>query len=67
MYGYKRENLENNHKLKVSPLETTEKLEQLRFIDNDINIQTYETDHSIFSVDTERDFVNAIKHVREIT
>ena len=67
MYGYKREILENYHKLKVSPLETTEKLEQLRFIDNDINIQTYETDHSIFSVDTERDFVNAIKHVREIT
>ena len=67
MYGYKREILENYHKLKVSPLETTEKLEQLRFIDNDINIQTYKTDHSIFSVDTERDFVNAIKHVREIT
>ena len=67
MYGYKREILENYHKLKVSPLETTEKLEQLRFIDNDINIQTYETNHSIFSVDTKRDFVNAIKHVREIT
>ena len=67
MYGYKKEILEDYHKLKVSPLETTEKLEQLRFIDNDINIQTYKTDHSIFSVDTERDFINAIKHVREIT
>ena len=67
MYGYTNQFLRNYRKLKVSPLETTEKLEQLRFIDNDINIQTYETDHSIFSVDTERDFVNAIKHVREIT
>ncbi len=66
MYGYKRSFLEDYHKLKVSPLETTEKLEQLRFIDNDIRIQTYKTGHSIFSVDTEIDLVNAIKHTRKV-
>ena len=66
MYGYKRSFLENYRKLKVSPLETTEKLEQLRFIDNDIRIQTYKTEHSIFSVDTEVDLVNAIEHAREL-
>lgn len=66
IYGYKKIFLENYYKLKVSPLEKIEKLEQLRFIDNDIPIQTYETDYSIFSVDTEMDLIDAIKHAREI-
>lgn len=66
MYGYKKEFLKEYHKLKVSPLEKMEKLEQLRFIDNDIPIQTYETEHSIFSVDTEMDLIDAIKYASKL-
>jgi len=65
IYGYKREVLENYHKLKVSPLEEVERLEQLRFIDNDIPIHTYETEHSIFSIDTPADFKYATEHIGE--
>ena len=65
IYGYKREVLENYHKLKVSPLEEAERLEQLRFIDNDVPIHTYETEHSIFSVDTMDDFKYATEHCGE--
>lgn len=66
IYGYKRGVLENYHKLKVSPLEEVERLEQLRFIDNDIPIHTYETKHSIFSVDTLSDFKYATDHCGEL-
>lgn len=66
IYGYKRKVLENYHKLKISPLEEVEKLEQLRFIDNDITIHTYETKHSIFSIDTLTDFKYAIEHCGEL-
>ena len=62
IYGYKRKVLENYHKLKISPLEKVERLEQLRFIDNDISIHTYETNHSIFSIDTWDDFKYATKN-----
>ena len=66
IYGYKKSFLENYHKLKVSPLEKVEKLEQLRFIDNDVPIQTYMTEHSIFSVDTPADLQYAIEHTGEL-
>jgi len=65
MYGYKKDVLLNFHKLKTSPLEKMEKLEQLKFIDNGIPIQTYETSHSIFSIDTQSDLVYAIEHFSE--
>jgi len=65
MYGYKKDILLNFHKLKTSPLEKVEKLEQLKFIDNGISIQTYETSHSIFSVDTQADLAYAIEHFNE--
>jgi 3-deoxy-manno-octulosonate cytidylyltransferase (CMP-KDO synthetase) len=67
MYGYKKDILKDYKKLKPSPLEKIEKLEQLKFIDNDIHIQTYKTDHSIFSVDTEIDLINAIEYARKIS
>lgn len=66
IYGYKRKVLENYNKLKVSPLEKVERLEQLRFIDNDIPIHTYETEHSIFSIDTLSDFKYATEHFGEL-
>ena len=51
IYGYKKSFLKDYYKLKVSHLKSRE-LEQLRFIDNDVPIQTYKTEHSIFSIDT---------------
>ena len=66
IYGYKKSFLKNYHKLKVSQLEKVEKLEQLRFIDNDVPIQTYMTEHSIFSVDTPTDLQYAIEHTGEL-
>ena len=66
IYGYKKSFLKDYYKLKVSPLEKVEKLEQLRFIDNDVPIQTYMTEHSIFSVDTPADLQYAIEHTGEL-
>ena len=66
MYGYKKSILQDFRKLKDSPLERAESLEQLRFIDNDISIQTYETQHSIFSVDTEIDLIDAIEYATKV-
>lgn len=66
VYAYQRNVLENYHKLKTSPLEKVEKLEQLKFIDNGISIQTYKTEYSIFSVDTQIDLIDAIKYAREL-
>jgi len=67
MYGYKKSFLQDFRKLKDSPLERAESLEQLRFIDNDIPIQTYETKHSIFSVDTQIDLIDAIEYATKVS
>lgn len=66
VYGYQRKVLENYKKLKTSPLEKVEKLEQLRFIDNGIPIQTYKTNYSIFSIDTQVDLIDAIEYARKL-
>jgi CMP-2-keto-3-deoxyoctulosonic acid synthetase len=42
--------------LDVSWLENAEKIEQLRCIEQDIPIDTYEIDGEMLSVDTEEDF-----------
>ena len=65
--GYKKSILQDFRKLKDSPLERAESLEQLRFIDNDIPIQTYETKHSIFSVDTQIDLIDAIEYATKVS
>lgn len=61
IYGYRREFLENFHKLKTSRLEEVERLEQLRFLDNDIPVYAYETNYDVFSVDTPEDLEYARK------
>ncbi|MEK7386794.1 MAG: 3-deoxy-manno-octulosonate cytidylyltransferase [candidate division NC10 bacterium] len=55
LYAYRRAALEAFHRLSPSPLEQTEKLEQLRFLENGIPITVVETDEPTIGVDTEAD------------
>lgn len=66
IYGYTRNFLENFSQLKTSQLEDTERLEQLRFLDNDVSVFSYETEHEIFSVDIPEDLEDARKVVGEL-
>ena len=54
-YAYRKAALDAFHRLPASPLELTEKLEQLRFLENGIDIVVVETVTSTIGVDTEAD------------
>jgi len=56
-YAYTREALQDFHRLAPSPLEQTERLEQLRFLEHGIPIQVIETSEPTIGVDTEADLV----------
>jgi 3-deoxy-manno-octulosonate cytidylyltransferase (CMP-KDO synthetase) len=62
VYGYRREALIQFHSLPQSSLETSEKLEQLRFLENGIPIHVKETLHDTIGVDTEEDLRKAIEY-----
>lgn len=62
VYGYRREALTQFHSLPQSRLETSEKLEQLRFLENGIPIHVKETLHDTIGVDTEKDLRKAIEY-----
>ncbi len=62
LYVYKREFIELFSKLKPSPLEVSEKLEQLRALENGYNIKVVLTDNGPISVDTPED----LKRVRDL-
>lgn len=66
IYGYTRNALALFHSLPQSPLETAEKLEQLRFLQNGVPILVVETLQDNIGVDTEADLarVNALFAVR---
>ena len=55
LYAYTRAALEAFHRLPPSPLEQTEQLEQLRFLEYGIPIVVVETDEPTIGVDTEAD------------
>ena len=55
LYVYRREALESFHRFGPSPLETAERLEQLRFLEHGIPIQVVETTEPTIGVDTEAD------------
>jgi 3-deoxy-manno-octulosonate cytidylyltransferase (CMP-KDO synthetase) len=55
LYAYSREALSQYHSLSRSVLEITERLEQLRFLENGISIYVIETPHDTIGVDTEED------------
>ena len=55
LYAFRRPALEAFHALAPSPLELTERLEQLRFLEHGIRIRVVETDEPTIGVDTEDD------------
>ena len=54
-YAFSAAALKKFHHLPPSPLEKLEKLEQLRFLENGIEIAVVETPHDTIGVDTEED------------
>ncbi len=55
LYAYRAEALTRFHALAPSPLELTERLEQLRFLENNIPVHVAETPYDTIGVDTEED------------
>ena len=66
LYAYRRAALERFAALSPTPLELTERLEQLRLLENNISIYVTETPHDTIGVDTEEDLarVEAILKLR---
>lgn len=64
LYAFRREVLDLFHRLPPSPLETTERLEQLRFLENGIPIHVVETREPTIGVDTEADLRAVEAHLR---
>jgi 3-deoxy-manno-octulosonate cytidylyltransferase (CMP-KDO synthetase) len=65
IYGFKRETLLALEKLPVSPLEMAEKLEQLRWLENDFLIYASATRHSPKGIDTLEDLEWANRYVEK--
>lgn len=59
VYAYKKEALMNFTKWPQSVLEKTEKLEQLRYLENGIKIKMAETDYDNIAIDTPEDLEKA--------
>lgn len=55
IYGYRREILERLVRLPVSPLELAERLEQLRALENDVEIRVVQAEHDGMGVDVPGD------------
>jgi 3-deoxy-manno-octulosonate cytidylyltransferase (CMP-KDO synthetase) len=55
LYAFRREAILQFHALEPTPLEKTEKLEQLRFLENGIPIKVLETQKDTIGVDTPED------------
>jgi len=68
LYVYRRDILERITGLPVSPLEKAESLEQLRWLENGLTIETVETDlEDGMCIDTPEDLERARLYLREIT
>lgn len=63
LYAYKRETLINLSQIKPSPLEQIEKLEQLRALENGIQIKMLEVENYAPGIDTEEDYQKALELV----
>lgn len=61
-YAYRREALERFAALRPSPLEITERLEQLRFLENGIDIHVADAPSDTWSVDTAEDLARVERH-----
>ncbi|MCK4889522.1 MAG: 3-deoxy-manno-octulosonate cytidylyltransferase [Candidatus Aminicenantes bacterium] len=65
IYGYTRDALSSFFNLPPSKMEQMEKLEQLRFIENGINIYVIKTDYRSIGVDVPRDINKIEKLLKE--
>lgn len=61
VYGYKRAFLDNYHLMRPSELEGMEKLEQLRFLENQYKIKVIHAEDEFFGIDTQEDLAIARK------
>jgi 3-deoxy-manno-octulosonate cytidylyltransferase (CMP-KDO synthetase) len=61
IYGYRRETLLRLVKFPVSPLENAEKLEQLRALENGIQIAVVKVDYDSIGVDAPEDVVRVVE------
>ena len=61
IYGYRADILAQVTKLKRSPLEIAESLEQLRWLENGYKIKVELTEHESYSIDTPEDLNNALE------
>jgi 3-deoxy-D-manno-octulosonate cytidylyltransferase len=61
IYAYRKKALMNFTQWKMTPLESAEKLEQLRYLENGIKITMVLTDESLLSIDTPEDYEMAKK------
>jgi 3-deoxy-manno-octulosonate cytidylyltransferase (CMP-KDO synthetase) len=59
LYGFRKEVLLEITKLKTSPLEQAESLEQLRWMENNYHIKALLTQHESFGIDTPEDLIRA--------
>lgn len=66
LYAYTSRALDAFHRLPPSPLELTEKLEQLRFLENGISITVMQTALDTIGVDTEQDVARVEEYLRHI-
>lgn len=65
VYGYRKEALMQFVQWPVSALENTEKLEQLRYLDNGISIRMVETSFEAMGIDTPEDLIRAQQFLKE--
>lgn len=65
MYAYRADILESITKLRVSSLEKTESLEQLRWLENGYRIKVKETSIETIGIDTPEDLEKAIQHLQQ--
>ena len=59
IYAYRKKALMDFTQWEITPLEAAEKLEQLRYLENGINIKMVLTDGSPLSIDTPEDYERA--------
>jgi 3-deoxy-manno-octulosonate cytidylyltransferase (CMP-KDO synthetase) len=66
LYAYRKAALARFAALPPSPLEMTERLEQLRLLENGINIYVEHTTFTTIGVDTEADLLAAEKALQQL-
>jgi len=64
MYGFTKDALLQIQQLAPTPLETAESLEQLRWLENNLEIQTIETQENTISIDTPQDLEKALQFLK---